>query len=165
MIGRRTIRTRHTKACVKFGDAVRPTTAWYVTEEDAAAINEANGTAYEPLLVPEPDILVRIIKEVHTPDKEKRRYFLALIASDDGEKHLLTTIPATNTLGRSVCTHPTSVGAYVRGKVGLIPADNVALFFPFFTPNIVYKYRLGEPAPMRFTGRQTLTNIEDRIMG
>jgi len=110
------------------------------------------------------DTLVRVLKAVVCPISS-RVYYVGLVGDAEGSRQLLTTVPSSNTHGRTACRHPKSVGAYVKGRVGIFPAKNAGFFYPFFTPNIVYKYRLGETAPMMVTGRQTLTNVEEVVLG
>ena len=53
----------------------------------------------------------------------------------------------------------------IRGDLGVIPADNIALLAPVDTPNIVYTAHTGRTGTIKYTTRQTLTNSEHQMQG
>ena len=124
---------------------------------------QEHGTTFSPLTVEEAETVVRVLKRL---ELNGRPYYLALLRNAQGKLHTLADMPQTHRMRRTkkkfniACyTH-----MYIRGDLGVIPADNIALLAPKVIPNIVYKFRPGRNNSLNFSVRQTLTNIEHHIV-
>ena len=182
------MRTRDNTAVISETDVIRPSATWDRASLDCAVHNavihqllylaisyflQVHGTRLQPLTIPEAEQLVRVLKRVVV---NGRTYFLALQQNADGDLHVLADMPQTHRIKRNGRPSeryrsfsdrpytPQFTRVCIRGNLGVVPCDNIALLEPMVIPNVTYKMREGRNSSLNFSSRQTLTNSEHHIL-
>ena len=169
--------------------AMRPLSAWHLTQDACTAYNEVRvccvvvllyyysspttttthqtfGTNYAPFSIRKKHLKIRVFRTVMMSGRE---YYLALSPSDDlaATLHTITIMPPSD----STWQRPASsngalrpVEIAMRGDLGVVPAYNCGILLPHWCPNVTYTVKPGRHSSLDVSTYVTWTNSFGHIV-